>query len=608
VNSSSLKNKLILILALSVLLPCVAFGIGGGDGNPQLKTPEKSLKAFRDLRVGLFIHWNPCSQTGLEISWCRGASRGVPKEQYDNLYKTFRAEKFDAREWVTLFKESGFKYIVYATKHHDGFAMWATKTTDYNVMNSPLGRDVVGELARACKKQGVVFCPYYSILDWYQPDYTPYGPDGPGYGLPAGQKPDFDKYVKYMNEQLKELTRKYGPFRAWWFDGGWEGSSFTHQRGTELYAYMRRLQSDVLVNNRVDTHLYNGKYSIPWFASESKSAGDYSTPEGGIGPFTRDIPWESCVPAGSRWSWCTNDQNLRPSKQYISDIVNCASRDGNLIFGIGPMPDGRINPRVADILREVGVWLKQYGESIYATRGGPLKPNSWYGSTCRGNNVYLHVFKTVKGTLVLPPLPQRIVTSRLMNGGAVAVKQTDKDITVTIDENDLQATDTIVVLALDASAERIQPVEGESLLASSKAHASNVRQNKDQFSADRTIDGDPSTYWTTDEGVKESWIEYDLGTPRSFSRATLLEGNDYEYIRHVEIQVKEDDKWTSVHHVKVGEGIPGYDQSFWDQFALSQFTPQGEMNFKPVTARFVRLNIVRAVKSPVVREFKLYER
>lgn len=606
------RKKLACALALTILLPGALFAIGGGDGNPGLKTPPEALRRFRDLRVGLFIHWNPSSQTGQVISWCR--NRGVPQEKYDNLYKTFTAEKFNPTEWITLFKESGFKYIVYATKHHDGFAMWDTKTTDYNIMHSPLHQDVVGELVRECRKQGLAFCPYYSILDWYQPDwYAPNYPYHPGYSLPKGQKPDFERYVRYMKAQLKELTVKYGPFPAWWFDGGWEGTNWTHARGTDLYAYMRKLQSDVLVNNRIDTHLYNGRYSIPWFASDKDSCGDYATPEGDVGPFepwTRDIPWESCIPINGGWSWTTNGLNFSPVTVYVKDIVDCADRDGNVIFGIGPMPDGRINPKVADILRHMGVWLRQYGESIYGTRGGPFKPTSWYGSTCKGTNIYLHVFKTDKGTLLLPPLHAKILSYYLMNGGSVDVQQTDHSIKVAINVNDLEDPDTIVVLEMAEPSVQIQPLEERSVLDGAKVSASNFRQDSDQFSPDRTIDGDPSTYWTTDHGVKESWIEYDLGRPYTFCRATLLEGNDTEYIRHLEIQVKQDgqDEWTTVHHIEVGEGVPGFDQSFWDQFALEQFMPRGEIDFKPVTAQFVRLNIVRAIKSPVIREFKLFER
>ena len=194
----------------------------GRETNLSVLSTEAGLERFLGYRYGAFIHWNPATLTGKEVSLSRGVQ--TPSDVYDQLYESFNPVEFDAEEWVRALKEGGFRYLVYVPKHCDGFAMWDTKTTDYNIMNSPFGRDVVAELSSACRKLDLPLFLYYSIADFYHPDCidaslvcgTFYGP--PGYELPAGQEPDFERYVTYMKAQLKELTENYGPFVGWWFD------------------------------------------------------------------------------------------------------------------------------------------------------------------------------------------------------------------------------------------------------------------------------------------------------------------------------------------------------------------------------------------------------
>ncbi len=591
------------VLAL-IFVTILALAIGGGDVNPDLKTPQKSLDRFRSLKVGAFIHWGPSSQAGQEISWSRGI--GVPREKYDNLYKTFNPIGFNADEWVRLFKAAGFRYIVYVPKHHDGFCMWNTKTTDHNIMKSPFGRDVTKELAEACKRQGMPFCLYYSIADFYNPDYPrpayPWGPGdgnygGPGYQLPAGRKPDFDRYIQYMKTQLRELSESYGPILAWWFDANWS-PYWTHARGADLYAYMRKLQPDVLMDNRVGC-AYNGAvYEPTWFASEKNESGDYAVLETDMPRFNRDIPWEFTKPAKATYSW--NPGPSSAASTWIEWIVKSACGDGNFILGISATPQGVFEPELADKLKSLGVWLERHGESIYGTRGGPYERTNWYGSTCKGNRVYLHVFKTEKGTLTLPPLGRKVTSFSLMDGGAVKVVQTDKNVTVAIRENDIRPTDTIVVLNLNGSAETIKPIEEQPVNQGVPVRASNVRENKAEYAAERASDGDLLTYWTTDDGVRDAYLEYDLGRDRTFSRAILYEGLEEAQlarIRHIQIQAKLEGAWKTVSDVSAGGREP---------WPLTVMHP--EIRFTPVTARFVRLQIVGATDSPVIHEFKLFER
>ena len=264
--------------------------------------PDNRLDWWKEARYGMFIHWGPVSLKGTEIGWSRG--REVPIEEYDQLYKNFNPEKFSAKSWVKIAKDAGMKYIVLTSKHHDGFCLWDTKTTDYNIMNTPFGRDVVKELSEECKKQGIVFCTYYSILDWYQPDYNINSHGGPGYQLPNGETPDMDRYSEYMYAHMKELIQNYGPLGILWYDGEWE-DPWTHERGQKLYDFVRGLQDDIIINNRVD----KGRKGMEGVTLSDKDyAGDYDTPEQEVGKFQTERPWESCMTICRQWAWKPNDK------------------------------------------------------------------------------------------------------------------------------------------------------------------------------------------------------------------------------------------------------------------------------------------------------------
>ena len=334
-------RKLIIMTAVWSILNCLltqeivsAEKTYSGQGRKESKQESDSrMKWWRGARFGLFIHWGPVSLKGTEIGWSRG--KQVPLDEYDNLYKQFNPSKFNAKEWAGTAKAAGMKYMVITAKHHDGFCLWDTKTTSYNIMSTPFGRDVIKELAKECRRQSITFCTYYSILDWYHPDYNISSRGGPGYKLPDGQIPDINRYVEYMKEHLRELIVNYGPLGVMWFDGEWE-EPWTHQRGKAMYSFVRKLQPGIIINNRVD----KGRKGMDGITMTDKDyTGDFDTPEQKIGSFQTDRPWETCMTLCSQWAWKPNDK-MKSLKQCIQTLVQTVGGDGNLLLNVGPMSDG----------------------------------------------------------------------------------------------------------------------------------------------------------------------------------------------------------------------------------------------------------------------------
>lgn len=576
---------------------------------PLLPTPPQALKRWMGARYGAFLHWGPCTLLGREISWSRQMK--TPPHIYDNLYRRFNPVEFDAEAWVRMLKESGFRYAVFVTKHHDGFAMWNTKTTPHSIMSTPFHRDVLGEFAAACRKHGLQLCLYYSIADLYQPDCVDCGALGgeyaeylgpPGYELPAGEKPDFGRYVRYMKTQLRELTENYGPVLAWWFDAGWM-REWTYEHGVDLLKYLRSLQPDTLANQRVGGAFNKSVYMPTWFPTDVKYVGDFAVLEVDLPRFERRLPWEYTTPANGRsYAWTPGPYG--DSQTFIDNLVKSACGDGNYVLGLEPAESGRFDPELKDRLRESSLWFERYRESVFDTRGGPYMRTSVYGATCRGNRIYLHVFDRSLTELRLPPLPLRITRSYMLNGGKVQVSQRADGLTVKISTNDMETPSTIVLLEVDGSAEDITPVGETPANRNVAVRSSNTDPSKDGFISD----GDPCTYWKSDGEAPQPWIEWDLGAEKRISRAILLEGwyqGELANIHRYEIDVESGGKWKQVVDVTAwGEGKP--EAHKYDNWPMAVFHP--EVRFAPVSARRVRLKITRASAPPVINEFQLYER
>ncbi|MGJ7032431.1 alpha-L-fucosidase [Niabella hirudinis] len=406
---------------------------------PYSTISKKTMEDFMGKRFGMFIHWGPVSLRGTEIGWSR--NHGVTQSDYDSLYKQFNPVDFDADAWVKTAKETGVKYLTITAKHHDGFCLWPTAYTDYNIMNTPYKKDVVGALAKACKKYGIKFCIYYTVLDWYDRRY-PLHNDGNKVPDPKANMPQF---VQYMKDQLKELVTNYHPYMLW-FDGNWE-APWTLADGKEIYDFLRKLDPNVVINNR----LGKGKHTL----LNEESVGDYATPEQQIGALNMTTPWESCITLCRQWAWKPGDA-MKSLKECIQTLASTAGGNGNLLFNIGPMPDGRIEERQVLRLREIGAWIKKYGEAIYNTKGGPYQPNKVFATTRKGKKIYLHLFQKPGEQLKLAAIPgYKIKKARFLGGPRVHFQQDEGGIALQLPEQLPDENDSVIVLELNKNTEGI---------------------------------------------------------------------------------------------------------------------------------------------------------
>jgi alpha-L-fucosidase len=403
-------------------------------------TPEE-MRWWRDAKFGLFVHWGPASVNGTEISWSRvghpfdhHGNQIVPAEEYDQLYKRFNPVKFNADAWMRMAKDAGMKYVVFVAKHHDGFSMWDTKLRDYNIMHSPFQRDICREIADAAHKQGLKLGFYYSTRDWSHPDYL---------------KDGNARYDEFYRGQVRELLSNYGQVDMLWFDhvaGNWRDYRFD-----ELFRMIYQLQPAILVNNRAAKFIRPTE-DQPSAEVAAMVRGDFETPEQRIGKFQPNRAWESCVTMTEAkdggWSY-RPDGRTRGFEECLRMLVNCVCGDGNLLLNVGPPPSGEIDPAQVAVLKQMGDWLSKYGDSLYATRGGPLTNADWGGATFRGNKIWLHVLKWPGDTLQLGPISETVKSARVLTGGEAKVAQTLGALSVTLPPTQQDPLDTIIELTLD---------------------------------------------------------------------------------------------------------------------------------------------------------------
>lgn len=544
------------------------------NGFSQNYKPGASrLKWWQDGKMGLFIHWGPVSLIGKEISWSR---EQYGKAKYDSLYLRFNPKKFNAKDWVTLAKSSGMKYIVLTAKHHDGFCLFNTKTTEYNIMQTPFARDVCKELANAAHEAGMPICWYFSAGDWKDPD--------------SRNPKTNDMFADREMEQLKELLTNYGRIDLLWIDyDGWP-SPVNPKRVHDL---ARKLQPQIIINNRLEpftpdeSHSYVGEFA------------DYATPEGFVAGYSA-VPWETCTNMGHQWAWKFNDQP-RSLKESIHTLLRCVGGNGNLLFNIGPDSSGVFPPDFAARAREMGNWIDVNKEAIYGTRGGAFTPAAEYVCSNKGNKLFIHLLSN-QSEIKLPPLPATIQKATLLNGTPVNFVQGTKEVVITVPKSSLDSVATVVVLTLNIPASTLKPIIPFSITQSlgygKKATASS---SVGQFYHDAAaaIDDNANTEWkpgrrtevnfnqyygkqmhylapeVRDLYARNAWLAIDLGKPEIVGQIKLVESvKNKSEIKQFEVQYQKNGNWLTL--------VSDTTMANWSK----KITPVTAQNFRVVLTDF----------------------
>ncbi len=405
-------------------------------------TPEnlQSRRQFSEDRFGIFIHW------GIYSTFAQGEwylqNGPLRREEYAKAANAFYPHDFDAKAWAKVFKKAGARYITFTTRHHDGFSMWNTQQSDYNIMHTPYGKDVVAQLAEACRENNLALHLYYSHIDWMRDDY-PMGRTGRGVGKDTA-KADWPHYFAFMNRQLTELLTQYGAVRAIWFDGWWDHDqtkpAFDWQL-PEQYALIHRLQPACLVGNNHHQQLNEGE-DLQFFERDVPGENKAGLSGQAIGR----LPLETCETMNGMWGYKVADQNYKSADQLIQLLVRTASKGANLLLNVGPQPDGNLPAAAVERLEAMGEWLQVNGESIYGTAAGSLGDGKNVVSTRRGSKVYVHILDPEIKMLDLPCSDQVKKVYRLGKGTPLSFKYGRKRLSFAA--ADEQVPDRIYVVEL----------------------------------------------------------------------------------------------------------------------------------------------------------------
>jgi alpha-L-fucosidase len=426
----------------TTLLLLLNFTLAMGNA-PQVKiiefsneSPEQKAERmdwFDDARFGMFIHWGLYAQPAGVWKDVKNPHAGewlqcnatIPTSDYSELIETFNPVKYDPEAWVKMAKDAGMRYVVITSKHHDGFALYDSQYSNWDMGGTPYQKDLLKPLAEACRKHGLKICWYYSIMDWHHPHY---GDKDvlPWRGNSTIEAPDMQQYLTFMKSQLHELLTLYGDIGLLWFDGQWEGS-WTHEMGKELYDYCRTLQPEIIINNRVD----KGWTKEAGLNKPGEFRGDYGTPEQkipatGFGP---DVYWESCMTMNDTWGFKTHDHNWKSEKELIRNLIDIASKGGNFLLNVGPTAEGLIPEPSIERLQAMAAWMKVNSESIHGTSASPFQKITWDGRCTikplsDGTvNLYLHVFEWPKERqLIIPQLENKPLSAfALANGKSLPI-------------------------------------------------------------------------------------------------------------------------------------------------------------------------------------------
>lgn len=432
-----------------VLALCMSGLQGLSQGYVPAPENLTTRREFQDDKFGLFVHWGLSSVLG-DGEWVMD-TRGIPFNDYRKLGRIFNPTQFDPVKWVSMAKDAGMKYIVFITRHHDGFSNWNTRQSDWKITNTPYGKDALKMLADECKRQGMKLGLYYSILDWSRDDY-PYETGRTGKKAGRTAKSDYASYLSFMKAQLTELLTGYGPISCIWLDGHWdqtdpEGStdrkSRIDWRYDELYALIHRLQPACMIGNNHHLDPFPGEdfqmfeQDLP---GQNKSGLSYQQA-------STSVPLESCITMNGSWGFNIKDTRYKTFPEIVRTLAGAAGRNSNILLNVGPMPNGEVQPEFVDTLKNVGEWVRRYGHSIHGTRGGPTAPEDWGVTTQTASHVYLHLFAMPPGGVASVPGSFDVKGMSASNGRLPTVLSSDRNgVRLDLSKSDFSSPDLIVTL------------------------------------------------------------------------------------------------------------------------------------------------------------------
>ena len=397
-----MKNKAIITILLAVISVSNLFA---QNTYQPSKENLQSREWFQNAAFGMFIHWGVYSILG-DGEWAMQMQQ-IDKKSYERLATFFNPTEYNPAEWVAIMKKAGMEYVVITTRHHDGFAMFDSKQTNWDIVDrTPYKKDIIKLLADECHKQGIKLFFYYSHVDWSHEDYYPRGTTGQYSGRP--DKGDWNKYLDYVDAQLTELLTNYGEVSGIWFDGWWDRKD-ANWRLEKTYKLIHDLQPQCLIGNNHHQGPKPGE-DFQMFERDlpgQNTAGYSADSKVGI------LPLETCQTINGSWGFNLLDKQSKSSAEIIQYLVKASGHNSNLLLNVGPMPNGKIQQEFVDTLAEVGKWLKQYGETIYGTKGGPIAAHDWGVTTQKGNKIYVHILNYPDKEFFLPKMDRKIASAVL---------------------------------------------------------------------------------------------------------------------------------------------------------------------------------------------------
>jgi len=437
------------------LIICLFTVVAFANANAQTYTPTsanlEARQQFQDAKFGLFIHWGVFSILG-DAEWVMN-NQNIKVKDYTRLMHFFNPTEFNAHDWVSMAKNAGMKYITLITRHHDGFSMWDTKYSDFNIMNTPYHEDVVKMIADECHKQNMKIFLYYSLLDWRRDDYS-YWTGRTGQGTGRTVHGDWNDYIKFMENQLTELLTNYGKINGVWFDGYWDQTAPEGAKDRtpmvdwhlpEIYSLIHKIQPQCLIGNNHHMAPITGE-DFQMFEKDlpgqNKSGLSFQKP-------SEQLPLETCETMNNSWGFNIKDNNYKSVNTLVHYIVNAAGRNANFLLNVGPQPNGIIQQEFQDTLKEIGKWMDKYGESIYGTRGNIMPAQDWGVVTSKDKKVFVHILKDSVQPIVIEGIKGKIKSCQLLGQNQNVKYQQNKNVvTIKLDGISMMEPDTIVEIEI----------------------------------------------------------------------------------------------------------------------------------------------------------------